>query len=75
MTERDEKMTEQTLLRYTPTLGKLIDAWRRQQLDGPSRADAMRRLIGTALKAEGIKLPQGTDAEPKAEKPKKGRKG
>jgi hypothetical protein len=53
MTERDEKMTEQTLLRYTPSLGALIDAWRDAQLDGPSRADAIRRLISIALKAEG----------------------
>jgi hypothetical protein len=49
----DEKMTEQTLLRYTPSLAKLIDAWRQSQLDTPSRADAMRRLISIALKAEG----------------------
>jgi hypothetical protein len=49
----DEKMTEQTLLRYTPSLAKLIDAWRQNQLDTPSRADAMRRLISIALRAEG----------------------
>jgi hypothetical protein len=66
MTERDEKMTEQTLLRYTPSLGKLIDAWRREQLDGPSRADAMRRLLAIALRAESVE---------KGEKPAKGRKG
>jgi hypothetical protein len=54
----DEKMTEQTLLRYTPSLAKLIDAWRRGQLDTPSRADAMRRLISIALKAEGTDRPQ-----------------
>jgi hypothetical protein len=65
MTERDEKMTEQTLLRYTPSLAKLIDAWRSDQLDGPSRADAIRRLVSIALKAEGIG---------KAEKSAKGRK-
>jgi hypothetical protein len=49
----DEKMTEQTLLRYTPSLGKLIDVWRHNQLDTPSRADAMRRLLAIALKTEG----------------------
>jgi hypothetical protein len=58
----DEKMTEQTLLRYTPSLAKLIDDWRQSQLDTPSRADAMRRLISIALKVEG------------AEKPKRGTK-
>jgi hypothetical protein len=50
----DQKMTEQTLLRYTPALAKLIDAWRQSQLDTPSRADAMRRLIAIALRAEGV---------------------
>ena len=74
MTERDEKMTEQTLLRYTPTLAKLIDAWRRQQADGPSRADAFRRLTAAALKAAGLEPPPDSDAEPKAKKPAKGRK-
>ena len=49
----DEKMTEQTLLRYTPSLAKLIDVWRQNQLDTPSRADAMRRLISIALRTEG----------------------
>jgi hypothetical protein len=58
MTERDEKMTEQTLLRYTPSLGKLIDAWRKEQLDGPSRADAIRRLLSIGLKAEGVQKPE-----------------
>jgi hypothetical protein len=65
MTERDEKMSEQTLLRYTPSLGKLIDAWRKGQLDGPSRADAIRRLIAIALKAESSE---------KSDKPTKGGK-
>jgi hypothetical protein len=54
----DEKMTEQTLLRYTPSLAKLIDDWRHNQLDTPSRADAMRRLISIALKAEGADKPK-----------------
>jgi hypothetical protein len=54
----DEKMTEQTLVRYTPSLAKLIDAWRQGQLDTPSRADAMRRLISIALRAEGTDKPK-----------------
>jgi hypothetical protein len=74
MTERDEKMTEQTLLRYTPTLAKLIDAWRKQQADGPSRADAFRRLTALALKGEGFQPDAAASEEPKAKKPAKGRK-
>jgi hypothetical protein len=50
----DEKMTEQTLLRYTPSLASLIDTWRQKQLDTPSRADAIRRLVSIALKSEGV---------------------
>jgi len=69
---KDEKMTEQTLLKYKPSLAKLIDAWRRAQNDFPSRADAFRRLTGKALAAEGFRL-ESDDA--KAEKPAKGRKG
>ena len=69
-------MTEQTLLRYTPTLAKLIDAWRKRQADGPSRADAFRRLTAAALKTSGFEPPPDSEAEPepKAKKPARGRK-
>jgi hypothetical protein len=70
---KDEKMTEQTLLKYKPSLAKLIDAWRRTQNDFPSRADAFRRLTGMALHAAGFRLPEDEGGEmPKAER--KGRK-
>jgi hypothetical protein len=71
---KDEKMTEQTLLKYKPSLAKLIDAWRRTQNDFPSRADAFRRLTAMALKSAGFQLPDQTEEEPKAKKPAKGRK-
>ena len=65
-------MTEQTLLKYKPSLAKLIDAWRRTQNDFPSRADAFRRLAGIALHGAGFRLPDEEGAEPKAKKPAKG---
>jgi hypothetical protein len=69
---KDEKMTEQTLLKYKPSLAKLIDAWRRTQNDFPSRADAFRRLTGAALHAAGFRLPdEETAEEPKTRKPTK----
>lgn len=67
-------MTEQTLLKYRPSLAKLIDAWRRTQNDFPSRADAFRRLTGMALRAEGFRLPDEVEDEPTAKKPAKSRK-
>lgn len=63
-------MSEQTLLKYKPSLAKLIDAWRRAQNDFPSRADAFRRLTGKALQAEGFRL-QGDDVEAKKPRGKK----
>jgi hypothetical protein len=68
---KDEKMTEQSLVRFTPSLGKVLDDWRMSQLDTPTRADAIRRLAAQALKDLGYKLPAQEEA--KAEKPK-GRK-
>ena len=67
-------MTEQVLVRLKPSLARVVDTWRRDQLDVPSRADAIRRLTAMALKAAGLHLPdpdQGNE-EPKAKK--KGRK-
>jgi hypothetical protein len=75
MTRKDEKMTDQTLVRYTPSLGKVLDQWRMSQLDTPSRADALRRLAALALKDLGYKLPVPEKPEPgKAEPKTKGRK-
>jgi hypothetical protein len=65
----DEKMSEQTLVRYTPSLAELIDEWRRAQLDTPNRADAIRRLISIALRVEGtdkLAKPKGEAAAPLA---------
>lgn len=38
-------------LRLPPEMGDEIDAWRRQQADLPSRAEAARRLIQLGLEA------------------------
>jgi hypothetical protein len=62
---KDEKMTEPVLVRLKPSMAQLVDAWRRDQVDLPTRAEAIRRLAAMALKS--LK-----DAE-KGEKPK-GRK-
>jgi hypothetical protein len=69
-------MTEQTLLRYTPTLGKLIDKWRHAQLDTPTRADAMRRLVAQALKDAGLVVSDAdvSENEPPTKPTKRGRK-
>jgi hypothetical protein len=63
---KDEKMTEPVLVRLKPSMAQLVDAWRRDQVDLPTRAEAIRRLAAMALKS--LK-----DLE-KSEKPK-GRKG
>jgi hypothetical protein len=73
---KDEKMTEKAFVRFTPSLGRALDKWRRAQMDTPSRADAIRRLFGKALKDEGYPLSaDDADGETKAKKPaKKGAK-
>jgi hypothetical protein len=71
---KDEKMTEQSLVRFTPSLGKVLDEWRLSQLDTPTRADAIRRLAALALKDLGYVLPAVPEQEAKAGKGK-GRKG
>jgi hypothetical protein len=40
---------EQVVVRLQPDLLSKIDKWRRNQLDLPSRAEAMRRLADRAL--------------------------
>ena len=47
---RDEKMTVATLVRMPPSMAKLLDDWRRGQVDLPTRAEALRRLAALALK-------------------------
>jgi hypothetical protein len=66
---KDEKMTEPVLVRLKPSMAQLVDAWRRDQLDLPTCAEAIRRLAAMALKAE--KLAAGTM---KPETKAKGRK-
>jgi hypothetical protein len=43
---------EQVVVRLQPDLLSKIDKWRRNQLDLPSRAEAMRRLADQALVAK-----------------------
>lgn len=43
---------EPVLVRLQPELMGLIDDWRRQQADLPSRAEAIRRLVELGLKAK-----------------------
>jgi hypothetical protein len=61
---KDEKMTEPVLVRLKPSMAQLVDAWRREQVDLPTRAEAIRRLAAMALK----------DLRDQDEKPAKGRK-
>ena len=57
-------MTEPVLVRLKPSMAQLVDAWRRDQVDLPTRAEALRRLAAMALK----------DLQEKGKKPGKGRK-
>jgi hypothetical protein len=62
MARREAKMTELVAVRLKPETAQVLDAWRRDQLDLPNRAEAIRRLMVKGLEAE------------RAEKPSKGRK-
>jgi hypothetical protein len=64
---KDEKMTEPVLVRLKPSMARLVDDWRRDQVDLPTRAEAIRRLAAMALKTF-------KDAEKPAEPKAKGRK-
>lgn len=55
-------MTDLVAVRLKPETTAVLDAWRREQLDLPNRAEAIRRLMVRGLEAE------------RAEKPPKGRK-
>lgn len=37
----------------TDEMGEALDRWRERQPDVPSRLEAMRRIIGERLKADG----------------------
>jgi hypothetical protein len=56
---KDEKMTEPVLVRLKPSMAQLVDAWRRDQVDLPTRAEAIRRLAAMALKDLQEKPPKG----------------
>lgn len=42
--------TEPVLVRLKPSMAQLLDAWRRDQVDLPTRAEALRRLAAMSLK-------------------------
>jgi hypothetical protein len=70
---KDEKMTEPVLVRLKPSMAQLVDAWRREQIDLPTRAEAIRRLAAMALKAVkdaektgAVKPAKATKREPRA---------
>jgi hypothetical protein len=44
-----------TAIRLSPGLRQIIDDWRRDQLDVPSRSEAIRRLVEQALAPDGPK--------------------
>jgi hypothetical protein len=57
---KDEKMTEPVLVRLKPSMAQLVDAWRRDQVDLPTRAEAIRRLAAMALQAIRAEKPATT---------------
>jgi hypothetical protein len=63
-----EKMTDQILVRVPPSMTEAVDAWRREQHDLPTRAEALRRLAATALKAAGVPVRGEGKAEKKCRK-------
>ena len=44
---------EPVFVRLQPDLSEVLDDWRRQQEDLPSRAEAIRRLVELGLKVKG----------------------
>jgi hypothetical protein len=40
-------------MRLSPALKDKVEAWADKQLDAPSRSEALRRLVETALAANG----------------------
>jgi hypothetical protein len=52
MPRKDEKMTDLVAVRLKPDTAKVLDEWRRAQIDLPNRAEAIRRLMARGLEAE-----------------------
>jgi hypothetical protein len=50
--QRPSLTGEPVMVRIQPDMGKLIDDWRRQQDDLPSKPEAIRRLCELGLKAK-----------------------
>jgi hypothetical protein len=46
-----EEQTERFQMRVSPAFLRLVDEWRRQQPDLPSRAEAIRRLVERGIAA------------------------
>lgn len=51
-------MNKQIMVRLTDELLAAIDDWRRNELDLPTRSEALRRLAITGLKATGAEKPE-----------------
>jgi hypothetical protein len=47
----DQEQTERFQMRVSPAFLRLVDDWRRKQPDLPSRAEAIRRLVGRGVNA------------------------
>ena len=45
-------MTDLVAVRLKPDTAKVLDEWRRAQIDLPNRAEAIRRLMARGLEAE-----------------------
>lgn len=43
------------MVRLHPELGGKLDDWRQSQEDGPSRPEAIRRLVESALDSRAVK--------------------
>jgi hypothetical protein len=50
--KREAKMTDLVAVRLKPETTAVLDAWRRDQLDLPNRAEAIRRLMVKGLEME-----------------------
>jgi hypothetical protein len=61
-----EEQTERFQMRVSPSFLKIIDEWRRKQLDLPSRAEAIRRLVEQALSGKRFARPSAREAARKA---------
>lgn len=57
-------MAERSRLDFypSPALRKAIDRWRIEQVDGPSRPEAVRRIVERVLIEEGVLPPEAARA-------------